>query len=151
MKGHCFAYWLLTEPSIRDSQHWTHWRLKKKKKRQKQSHGWMEMTGIVKWQMQMSTWDTVSISLWLRDLVSHRECQWVAGHPTGAASHRAVVLQCVVWSREDVWPESEDNTMWYGQKKKLWVNIAVCICLRLSLIPTKDSTPFKNKVWELYF
>ena len=46
------------------------------------------------------------------------------------------------------------NTAWLGQKKKLCVNIAVSICLPLSVCLShiyRDSTPFENKVIELYF
>ena len=53
----------------------------------------------------------------------------------------------------------EDSAVRYGQekKKKLWVNMAVCIHLPLSPFVSvclshtyRDLTPFINKVWVLY-
>ena len=50
------------------------------------------------------------------------------------------------------WPAKikgpEDNTAWYGQEKKLWVNTAVCLrlslCLPVSLTQSPTTTPFKK-------
>ena len=70
----------------------------------------------------------------------------------GSAPHRPLVEY--PWQEAEVLSEVlKINTMWYGQKKKkLLVNIAVCLVyLRLSVVhATEASTPFKNKVWELY-
>ena len=64
----------------------------------------------------------------------------MTGRPGEAASHRTAhgglpveYLPIEKWSLED-------NTARYGQEGKLWVNMAVCICLPEVL------TPFDNKV-----
>ena len=78
-------------------------------------------------------WNNICWYLWSVSACSHGECQRLAGHSTRAASH-------------------------WAAKKKLWVNMAVSICLFLSLSLSvclshtyRDSTPLENKVWEFYF
>ena len=83
----------------------------------------------------------VSVSLESVPAYSHWECSAWGGNPQ----------QHLV---EYPWPRSRKSAKWYGQeKKKLWVHIAICF---VSLPPfvshtTEASTPFVNKVWELYF
>ena len=65
-----------------------------------------------------------------RDLVNHEEHQGVAGCLAGAVSRRAANSRPTV---EDSQAEKqkwglENNTTWYGQEKKLWANITVCLC-----------------------
>ena len=36
-------------------------------------------------------------------------------------------------------------------KRRSWVNIAVCPCLRSSLTHHRNINPFENKLWEIYF
>ena len=99
--------------------------------KRKQSRGWAEMVGVVKWYIQMPTWDTVrheSVSIAAkRDLVSHGESQRVAGRSAEAESYRAANS----WpSFEYPTPLAENQKCYvgpYGQeKKKLWVNKGVC-------------------------
>ena len=48
----------------------------------------------------------------------------------------------------------EVDMEWYGQEKKLWVNIVVCLCLPPPVClshTTEASNPFENKVLGSYF
>ena len=100
------------------------------------------MIGVMKWFMQMPTWDTVRV-LSRSQLAARRDtvirgndCEWV-GVPLG---QRPTGRQ-----RSANWG-LKDNTAWYGQeKKKLWVNMAVNLRLRLS-----PSTSLSlQKLWTL--
>ena len=46
-------------------------------------------------------------------------------------------------SRSAKW-DLKDNTAWYGQEKKLWVNITVYICLPVSLTHHRSFNPFQK-------
>ena len=107
------------------------------------SHGVeRKCVGVLKWYMQMPTWDTGSLNLSINLGVS------ACGQKRFGQSRRAsiVVERPTVSLRLSTPPRLrsrsakcglEDYTAWYGQeKKKLWVNIAVCLGLSLSLSPS---------------
>ena len=102
----------------------------------------------MRWYMQMS----VGVSEgWVRaSLQSQRAQLWAP-----VAHTRPPVEQPRPRSRRSAKWGPEDNTLCYGQEKKLWVNIAICLNLSLSLSIclshiTEASTPLENKVQGLY-
>ena len=121
--------------------------------------------GIMKWYMQMPTWiraEGVSVlrQSHLRPEESNQsqERQRIPEGPAGAVSHSATHSEHLVdypWlrSRRSAEWGFEDNTAWYGQKKKLWVNMAGCpslppfpfVTLFLSLSHRRSFDPFWAK------
>ena len=99
--------------------------------------GW-NCVSVMKWYTQMPTWDEGSLSLWVsaygqKRAVSHRSASKWLGAPRGQRPTKRPTAG--LWlstlrprNRRSVKWSLEDNTLWGGQEKKLWVSIAVCIC-----------------------
>ena len=72
--------------------------------------------------------------------------QSLRARPLGPVAHtRSPVDQPRPRSRRSAKRGLEDNTTCYGQEKKLWVNIAVCLGLSLSLTLHRSFNPFN--IW----
>ena len=127
----------------------------------KQSSGWTEICGcyeMIYADAHMRYMESVLSQCQLaarRDSVSHGSASEWLGTPLGQQPTPVLWLN-TLWlrSRRNAKWGLGDNAAWYGQEKKLWVNVAVSICLPLSICLShtyRDLIPFENKVWELYF
>ena len=115
----------------------------------KQSRGLLEIVGVMKWYMQMSTWDFQSI----------RVCVSLEPVPTctlGERSQRPPVEYSQPRSRRIAKWSPENNASRYALEKKLWVNITGCICLPPSVRPSvcltyhRDLTLFERMKRHIY-
>ena len=97
--------------------------------------------GVMKWDMQMPMWDTGRVSLSLGVSACEQKWGYVKGAPMSGwafnwdqrstaglrlSSSRPRSIRSAKWGLED-------NIAWYGEEKKLWVNMAVSIRLILSV------------------
>ena len=120
----------------------------------KQSHGWTEMWVCYEMIYADAHMRYSSVNLESEEIQSVTGVPvsgWVPSWDSGTQQASGWVLP-LLRNRSAKW-SVEDNTAWYGQEKKIWVNMAVSIRLPLSFCvshTTEDLTPVKNKVWVIF-
>ena len=103
--------------------------------------------GVTKWYMQMSTWDTDSLSLAARrGLFSHRKRQWVVGFPTADLQ---LSTPCLRSRRSAIWG-LEDNVQ-HGMVKRstygsIWLSVFVYHCLPFSVSRIYRFDPLSREI-----
>ena len=150
--GSHVAYWPLTKPSIRDYLHRTHvWKFA-------EAVTWLKgNVGVMKWYMQMLTWDTRSVSFEAvsacgqKRVVICGERQQVAGRPTEAVAHSGLSVEYPSPNQEaeEVLSRALEITL-HGMVKRrssYWsIRQAVFVSLRPSISLTPQKLWFQERI-----